>query len=56
MLRYIKGTLDLSIVFKNKSDTVISGYADSDWGGDTTDRKSTSGFCLFVRQYCLMDI
>lgn len=48
VLRYIKGTLELNLVYANKSDNIISGYADADWGGDTTDRKSTSGFCLFV--------
>ena len=27
---------------------MISGYADADWGSDTTERRSTSGFCLYV--------
>lgn len=49
VLRYIKGTLNLFLVYKkNNIDTVVTGYADADWGSDTTDRKSTSGFCLFV--------
>lgn len=48
VLRYIRGTLELKLVYKCKSSSVISGYADADWGGDTTDRKSTSGFCLYV--------
>lgn len=48
VLRYIKGTLELKLVYNDKSKNIITGYADADWGGDTTDRKSTSGFCLYV--------
>lgn len=47
VLRYIKGTLELKLVYENKS-KIISGFADADWGGDAIDRKSTSGFCLYV--------
>jgi hypothetical protein len=27
---------------------IIFGYSDSDWGGDTDDRKSTSGFAFYM--------
>jgi hypothetical protein len=27
---------------------VIFGYSDSDWGGDTDDRKSASGFAFYM--------
>lgn len=47
VLRYIKGTLDLKLCFKKSNCPIlIKGYADADWAGDQTDRKSTSGFCF----------
>jgi hypothetical protein len=48
LLRYVKGTLKLKLIYKRNHVGRIIGYADADWGGDTTDRKSTSGFCFFV--------
>lgn len=45
VLRYIKGTLHLSLIFKCEDiDNIIVGYADADWAGDRTDRKSTTGY------------
>ncbi|KAK9686340.1 hypothetical protein QE152_g37261, partial [Popillia japonica] len=48
VLRYIKGTVDLRIVYKLYNDIMLTGYADADWAGDTTDRKSTSGYCFLI--------
>lgn len=48
VLRYVKRTLNVTLIFKQKSNDVIVGYADADWGGNVIDRKSTSGYCLFV--------
>lgn len=54
VLRYIKGTVELNLVFsKNNSDIKLIGYADADWGGDQTDRKSTTGYIFFVNE-CLV--
>lgn len=45
MLRYVKGTVDLILVFKpDNSNIILQGYVDSDWDGDTIDRISTTGF------------
>lgn len=45
-MRYIKGTLDLKLVFSKKLEqNRVMAYADVDWGGDLEDRKSTSGYC-----------
>ena len=47
ILRYIKGTLDVGILFPNKSkskEVHVQGYTDSDWCGDKDDRKSTAGY------------
>ena len=50
--RYLKGTTDLSLAFQPSSDfqpsNMITAYSDSDWGKDPTDRKSFSGYVLFV--------
>lgn len=43
ILRYIKGTADFELCY-NKCNEKLIGYADSDLGGDATDRKSTSGY------------
>jgi hypothetical protein len=48
VLRYLKGTIDLSIAYcYNSSPLEISGYSDANWAGDKNDRKSTTGY-LFV--------
>lgn len=47
-LRYLKGTTDLGILYSNEkteSETLVA-YCDSDYAGDTKDRKSTSGCVL----------
>lgn len=49
MLRYIKGTIDLKLVYKKNTDAdVLIGYTDADWAGDKNDRKSTSGYVYKV--------
>ena len=52
VVRYLKGTTDLSLAFQPSSDfqpsNMITAYSDSDWGKDPTDRKSFSGYVLFV--------
>jgi hypothetical protein len=30
------------------NDIVITGWCDADWAGDKSDRKSTSGNCIFI--------
>ncbi|KAK2355926.1 putative mitochondrial protein [Trifolium repens] len=47
IFRYIRGTLDFGLHFQigtNSKGSVLIGYSDSDWCGDITDRKSTSGY------------
>ena len=48
LLRYLQGTKGLGLRYGEKGDNRILGYSDADWGGDTDDRKSTSGFAFFV--------
>ena len=43
VLRYIAGTLDHGITFRQKS-IAVEGYCDADFAGDLNTRKSTTGF------------
>ena len=44
VLRYLKGTAEYGILFKNEESKECIGYSDADWAGDHDDRKSTSGY------------
>jgi hypothetical protein len=48
-MRYIKGLLNMGILYDASSNEGLIGYSDADYGGDLQDRKSTSGmvFTLF---------
>lgn len=49
MLRYIKGTLNMAMIFKRHEDaSLLHGYTDSDWANDKNDRKSISGYVFKV--------
>lgn len=52
VLRYIKHTLDYKLIY-NCNDDELVGFCDADWGGDLTDRKSTTGYC-FKYANCLV--
>ena len=47
VLRYLRGTADLGLLYTSKSANLI-GYCDADYAGDLDKRKSTSGF-VFLR-------
>jgi hypothetical protein len=48
ILRYVKGTLTTGLRIYKSSSTVISIFTDADWAGCVDDRRSTSGFAVFV--------
>jgi hypothetical protein len=48
MLRYLKGTSKMSLEYKRENGPVLSGFVDADWANDSQDRKSTTGFVLYV--------
>src|ERR1044072_5703277 len=48
ILRYLKGTTNLGLMYKKTSEFKLSGYWDSDYAGDRVERKSTSGNCQFL--------
>jgi len=47
VLKYLKGTLQFGLQF-NKGSLQLNGFCDSDWAGNPDDRKSTSGYCIFL--------
>lgn len=44
IMRYLKGTSNLGLLYSKNASSECVGYSDSDWGGDLDDRKSTSGY------------
>ncbi|CAM8986787.1 unnamed protein product [Rhodiola kirilowii] len=48
ILRYVKGTIDTGLKFRQSSRTRLSIFTDADWAGCTDDRRSTSGFAIFL--------
>ena len=48
ILRYVKGTPGQGVLYENKGHTQIVGYSDTGWSGSPTDRRSTSGYCVFI--------
>lgn len=44
ILKYIKGTINFGIFFPSNDETLLSGYSDADYAGDSDMRRSTSGF------------
>ena len=49
ILRYVKGTPGQGVLYENRGHTQIVGYSDADWAGSPIDRRSTSGYCVFIR-------
>ena len=47
-LRYLKGTMDWTLTYPRKNDSILHGFTDSSYGNFTDDRRSCSGyiFCL----------
>ena len=48
ILCYIKGTPGQGVLYENRGHTQIVGYCDVDWTGSSADRRSTSGYCVFI--------
>ncbi|XP_022867077.1 uncharacterized protein LOC111386830 [Olea europaea var. sylvestris] len=48
ILRYLCGTCFQSLLFPSTSSLVLRAYSDVDWASDPIDRKSTTGFCVFL--------
>jgi hypothetical protein len=46
ILRYVQGTITFGIHYAVDSTLDLIRFTDSDWVGDSTDHKSTSGYSL----------
>ncbi|RVW21947.1 Retrovirus-related Pol polyprotein from transposon RE2 [Vitis vinifera] len=48
ILRYLKGTISLGLHFQPSTSMELQGYSDADWASCPDDRRSTSGYCVFL--------
>ncbi|KAL8138895.1 hypothetical protein V2J09_004896 [Rumex salicifolius] len=48
ILKYIKGGPGKGLWFRSSGHLRIEGYCDADWAGCMDDRRSTTGYCVFV--------
>ncbi|KAK2997364.1 hypothetical protein RJ639_025480 [Escallonia herrerae] len=48
ILRYLKSSPGKGLFFRKNEHRNLEAYTDADWAGSITDRKSTSGYCIFV--------
>ncbi|KAM1072945.1 hypothetical protein ACFX2B_017883 [Malus domestica] len=48
VLRYVKGTIGLGVLYRKGEHAELRGYTDSDYAGDLDDRKSTSGYLFML--------
>jgi hypothetical protein len=48
ILRYLKGTPGKGLWFRKNQHLNLEGYCDADWASSRDDRRSTSGYCVFV--------
>ncbi|XP_071683308.1 uncharacterized protein [Lolium perenne] len=48
ILRYLKGSPGKGLWFKRNGHLNVDGYCDADWASCLDDRRSTSGYCVFV--------
>jgi hypothetical protein len=53
LLRYLKGTKKLGLIYTRNAKRYISGYCDADYAGDIGSAKSTSGFSFYYAN-CLI--
>ncbi|EKD11952.1 hypothetical protein MBM_09882 [Drepanopeziza brunnea f. sp. 'multigermtubi' MB_m1] len=48
ILRYLKGSIKLGLIYQRSLNKFVSGYCDADYAGDIGTAKSTSGFNFYI--------
>nr|CCI55442.1 PH01B031C15.25 [Phyllostachys edulis] len=48
VLRYLRGTVDRCLFYSLSSQLQLHAYSDSIWTSDPVDRRSVSGYCIFL--------
>ncbi|GAV61090.1 hypothetical protein CFOL_v3_04618 [Cephalotus follicularis] len=48
ILRYLKGNPGRELVYRYYGHRRVKGFSDADWAGSPVDRRSTTGYCVFV--------
>ncbi|KAJ7967937.1 Retrovirus-related Pol polyprotein from transposon TNT 1-94 [Quillaja saponaria] len=48
ILRYLKSVAGKGLLFEKHKSLKLEAYTDADWAGSLDDRRSTSGYCIFV--------
>jgi len=48
ILRYLKKAPEQGLLYEDKGNFQIFGYYDADWAGSPIDRRSTTGYCVFL--------
>ncbi|XP_071730512.1 uncharacterized mitochondrial protein AtMg00810-like [Rutidosis leptorrhynchoides] len=49
ILHYIQGTVSYGLQLSRSSLSSLVSYTDADWGGCPDTRRSTSGYCVYLR-------
>lgn len=53
LLRYLKCTRDYGLKYSASGNSILTGFVDSDWGGNIIDRRSYTGVC-FTMSGCVI--
>ena len=48
ILRYLQGSVETGLRLRKSSSIAVSAFSDADWAGCPDDRRSTSGFAIFL--------
>lgn len=49
ILRYLRGTMQDGLLLSPSSNLTIEGFIDADWGAHLDDRRSSSGYLVYLR-------
>lgn len=53
ILKYVKETPNLGLEYLHDGDVTLQGYTNANWGGDSDDQKSTTGYIFGINNGCI---